>query len=110
MEVDEDLLIPIEIKTRLAEDRVAFARSRSCFDVLFVTDFEADHERFKDCIGRRQNRVQTVHHATVLSSRNSRHGVYTLFVEANMTTVLKIILICFSYNVIEDYLQCSSWQ
>ena len=50
---------------------------------------------------------QTLHHAAVLSSRNSRHGVYTLFVEANMTTVLRVVLICFSYRVIDDYLQCA---
>ena len=50
---------------------------------------------------------QTLRHAAVLSSRNSRHGVYTLFVEANMTTVLRVVLICFSYRVIDDYLQCA---
>ena len=33
--------------------------------------------------------------------------MYTLFVEANMTTVRRVVLICFSYNVIEDYLQCA---
>ena len=48
---------------------------------------------------------QLLHHAAVASSKDSRQGAYVLFIEADMNTILRIVLVCFSFDIIDDYLQ-----